>query len=143
MTKRYIEVIDEMIAEHERAIAKLTIAREVVTAIGDVALGGAKPTGKGAAKAVTMKRRKFIKGKTRDIILGVMREMGRPAAPKEIVAVVHATGASLTEKAIWNALYNARNVGIVTRDKEGRYALPSPSVGHGTISDLVGTNEAA
>ena len=124
MTKRYIEVIDEMIAEHERAIAKLTIAREVVTAIGDVALGGAKPTGKGAAKAVTMKRKKFIKGKTRDVVVASMQELGRPITPKEIYPLVVAKDPGISEKAVWNSLYNARKAGIVTRDKEGRYALP-------------------
>jgi hypothetical protein len=124
MSKPYIEIIDEKITEHERAIAKLVIAREVVAAIGEEALGGAKPTGKGAAKAATTKRKKFIKGKTRDTILASMQELGRPAMPKDIVAVATIKDPGLTEKAIWNALYNARNVGAVTRDAEGRYALP-------------------
>lgn len=126
MSKPYIDIIDEQIAEHERAIAKLTIAREVVVAIGDVALGGAKPKGKGAAKAATMKRRVLPKGKTRDILIASLTELARPATTKEIVAVATAKDPKLTEKAVWNALYNAHKLGIFSRDAEGRYGLQNP-----------------
>jgi hypothetical protein len=131
MTKRYIELIDEQIVEHERAITKLVIAREVVVALGD-ALGDAKPVGTGKPKAATMKLKRILpKGKTRDKVRNAMVAINTKAKPKDIADEVIAGNPELTPKIVWNALYNMRIKGAVVRDEDGFYSLPPPDNGIG------------
>jgi len=133
MTKRYIELIDEQIVEHERAITKLVIAREVVVALGNT-LGDVKPLGTGKPKAATIKPKRILpKGKTRDKIIAAMTAINTKAKPKDIADEVIAGSPELTPKIVWNTLYTMRMKRIVVRDKDGFYSLTTPD--NGTISD--------
>jgi len=119
----YLQWIDDQIAGHEREIARLTIARGVVEqASSDVRAHAPKEPKPKKAKG------RFIKGKTRDAIVDVMKIMrdagDLPAMSADITKVVRANHEGLTEKAVWNAMYNARATGHIVRDTAGRYDLP-------------------
>ena len=124
----YLQWIDDQIAGHEREIARLTIARSVVEqASSDVRAHAPKEPKEPKPRKT---KGKFIKGKTRDAIVDVMKIMrdagDLPAMSSDITKVVRANNEGLTEKAVWNAMYNARATGHIVRDAEGRYDLPKP-----------------
>ena len=120
----YLQWIDEQIAACEKEIARLTIARGVIEQMAET-IKVREPNPK------TKRGGKIAKGRTRDWILEVMKIMGEsgdlPAPSGEISKIVRANHDGLTEKAIWNALYNARTIGAVVRGADGRYSLPPPA----------------
>ena len=115
---RYIEWIKGQIAEHEKSIAKLTIARDVYFA-AEKAMGAPKSH---HAKVPT--KRKMAGKNTRNYILATMGQMELPASPGDISAAVRSAHPELTPKVIWNCMYNARIKGAVIRTERGMYTLP-------------------
>ena len=123
---KYIEQIEALIAEHEKAIARLTIAHGVLLQL--------EPTEKTrpAAKQTTQKPRAkkvdSVRGEVRGIILTTMSNMVLPATSKEIWEQVVARGADLPQKRIWNALYVMKDKGTIVRDDDGNYAFPGKGI---------------
>ena len=124
MNKSLIELIDEQIAIHERAIAELSIARGVVANL--------TPKTRPAAKQTTQKPRAkkvdSVRGEVRGIILDSMNNMRLPATSREIWSHVDASGHHLPQKRIWNALYVMKDKGTIVRDDEGNYSFPGKVV---------------
>ena len=117
----YLTWIDEQITKYQTEIARLTIARAVIEEAGDIVRHRDKP------KLLTKPK---AKPNTRDAITAAMTSIGKPAESKIITAEVLAAHPELTQKSVWNALYNMRISGYVTRDDEGRYMLavtPKPT----------------
>jgi len=123
---KYIEQIEALIAEHEKAIARLTIAHGVLLQL--------EPTEKTrpAAKQTTQKPRAkkvdSVRGEVRGIILDSMNNMRLPATSREIWSHVDASGHHLPQKRIWNALYVMKDKGTIVRDDEGNYSFPGKVV---------------
>ena len=117
MNKSLIELIDEQIAIHERAIAELSIARGVVANL--------TPKTRPAAKQTTQKAKTPQRGLTRGFIMDAVNRLGRPSLSKEIWQnIVKVGGVEIPQKKVWNALYVMAENGQLNRTKDGLYGVP-------------------
>ena len=123
MTKPYIELIDEQIAVHERALAELAIARSVVLSLTPKEPKGNKSGS--SAKRVTQKKSKGY------VAEGIMRAMTMLAAEnlegstsKQIWEGTQRLDLTdLTQKRVWNTLYVLVSKRLVVKDGS-LYRLP-------------------
>ena len=110
----YIAWIDEQLAVHEREIAKLTIARDVILA------ASASP----GVPSDTVKRapgKKNGSGVTQKWVLDAMLHMSERGVDKATSSMVLNTvkgtvGEDVDAKAIYNALYNATKSGKLIKN---------------------------
>ena len=104
---QYLNWIDEQITHHEREIAKLTIAKEVIMHIDS----SIKPKHESKPKHRTHYGNTFAK------VLDVLRE---PMTSREIINAVREQFPTIKEKSIVNVLYNAHRTNRLILDKKQR-----------------------
>jgi hypothetical protein len=115
----YIDWIDAEIDQHQRAIAKLTIAREVIEQ---------------ARKLMTPEEPKRLPKPQPEKI---KRQSPRPSLPRQQILALLAERGPLTsgditrafpvfdQKQLWNALYHMRKNGSISRNEKGYYYVAS------------------
>lgn len=109
----YLAWIDEQLAHHEREIAKLTIAREVMLAAGKALNGPSKP------KSAT--KHQSPRGEVRDLVMNTMQVLGQQGVYKAtagmILNAIHPSVADeIKPRMVYNALYNAVKSGKLRKD---------------------------
>jgi len=117
MMMNYLLWIDEQINMHQTEIARLMVARGVI----EDASADAKPKAE-KVKKPKMKRT-APRGGTRAAIFAAMLDIAEPASSKTIANRVHGSHPEVTEKMVWNALYNMRMTKHVLRNGSGLYHL--------------------
>ncbi len=133
----FIMQIDALIAEHEKAIASLTIARGVIQQLTPSERDVKRAVGKmllekpAKAKMRTPGVKSEYKGFVADQILYAMdRLKGGPATSKAIWTAVIAETPQMPIKRIWNTLYILVKQGKVTK-LGNEYALPATHTAEG------------
>lgn len=122
---KYLEWIDEQIVFHEREISKLVIAREVVATVDN-----SQPK----VERVRIEPKARPKGKPRglmgkpkgDTLYKIKTVFDQPhMSTGEIVKAATERYPELTDKMIYNSLYNAQKSGAVVRNADKLYSLVS------------------
>lgn len=106
MTKPYIEQIEALIAEHEKAIASLTIAHGVLLQL-EAAAPKVNKSGS-SAKQSTQKpkpKAKEERGYVAKVIMAAVNRLGVPSTSKAIWQEVKVEAPDMPQKRVWNTLY--------------------------------------
>ena len=98
MTKPYIEQIEALIAEHEKAIASLTIAQGVLLQLE-------APVAKMKVKALPKPKTKEERGYVARVILAAVGRLRVPSTSKAIWQEVKVDAPDMPKKRVWNTLY--------------------------------------
>ena len=126
MTKMsYLEWIEMQMAIHEKKIAALTIARDVIIEMQQKASpDDSKAPPKSKAKAI---RRKQLRNaaEVRGRIVEALTTLGKSSAMSEITDYICTRAPDIAPKRIWNSVYQMRVKGDLVRDERGRYSLPA------------------
>ena len=115
MSNRYLVWIDEQVAQHEREIAKLMIAKEVIMKVDSSFTKLEKPR-----KHVKLRHQK--RGATFDKIVNVLNDGALTGS--EVVTAVLNKHPSTSHKSIVNALYNGKKANRLVFDEgQRKYSL--------------------
>jgi hypothetical protein len=126
---KYLDWVDRQIDHHQREIAALTIARKILVA-ADKEFAPAQPKLRTLPKE-KLRHRPRVVGKTRTLIMDAVATLGDgPWDSRTITDAVKAAHPEVEDKALWNAMYNAKRVGQLVQDPTTKlYSLPENNSG--------------
>lgn len=122
---KYLEWIDEQITFHEREISKLVIAREVVATVD-----GSQPKVERiriAPKTMPKGKPRGLMGKPKgDTLNKIKTVFDRPhMSVGEIARATMERYPEISDKMVYNALYNATKAGVLVRGADKLYSVAS------------------